>query len=283
MKSRKGIVGKLLSRLRKIDNRYLFLMFFIPVLGDHLVFGTHLRTVDELLVVIAACVGFDILFNLIRHRVWTFPLSGLVTACGTFMLVWSPFYWPYVVAGFLAPYSKQFITFRGRHVFNPTSFGVGTTIYFLKDYAVNGGSFWSGYFILIPYLWIVGILLTIKARRLPVSLAFAISYVVINLLFFYGRSPENLVVMAAPAYILYIFFMISDPKTTPSSLWGQIAFGTALAALDGFLKTQRVLSAQLWSLMVLNVVYSVAIPLIKDLFPKGEVARSEGMKWQSYS
>lgn len=261
------------KRLRAIDSRYLFLFFFMPFFVDQFAFGSLAKPMSCLFLTCLGCLGSDILFNGLRHRVWTFPLSGVVTSCGTFIILWSPYHWPYFLAGALATYSKHFVTFRGRHIFNPTSFGIGLSLYFLKDYAQSGGGAFSGLGFLIPYIYAVGILLAFAAGRLTLSLTYIVSYFVLSLAIFLV-SPEHLLFTATTAFSLFAFFMITDPKTTPRSVKGQIVFALSLTALDGIFKQFRVLNSQIYALMFLNFIYLAVLPTWRELRrrPAGKVS-----------
>lgn len=254
----------MLNAFRKIDPRYLFLCFFLGVFADAFCFGINMKTKTQLLCAILGALGTDIVFNRLRHGKWIFPLSGLVSSCGTFMLISSPYNWPFFLLGFLATYSKHFVTFAGRHVFNPVNFGAAFCLFYLQDFVQSGSSSWSGNFFMLPYLVLFGTLLVMKANSLIICLSYLAAFALVHFLYLAPHLPVNIASFSSPPFMLFIFFMISDPKTTPRQLLPQIAFGASIAVVEGYFKISRILNGGIWALLIVSLVYLFLIPLIKQ-------------------
>ncbi len=256
----------MLNKIKSIDPRYLFLLFFLGVFFDTFYFPTFMKSPAQLALAIIGALGTDILLNFIRHKKWIFPQSGLVSSCGTFMLISSPSYWPFFLLGFLAIYSKHFITWNGRHIFNPVNFGAALVLFYCNDCVQNGASTWSGNFFMIPYLATVGILLTFIAGRLIVSLSYLTFFVMFHHLYLGQFLPANITSLAAPPFMLFIFFMISDPRTSPGKWWHQVLFALAIVIMEGMFKLNKIPNGVLWSLLMASFVYNALIPMMKDLW-----------------
>src|SRR5262249_29957085 len=106
-----------------------------------------------------------------------------------------------------------------------------------------------------------------RAARSDVTLAFLISYAALLI----GRSlwlgePMSIPLhrLESGAIVLFAFFMISDPKTTPDSRSGRILF-SLLVALGAWVVQFKLFRTNglLWSLALL----SMAVPLIDRLLP----------------
>lgn len=139
---------------------------------------------------------------------------------------------------------------RMRHVMNPSNFGIAVILllfpwasiappYQFTEY-IDGGFDW-----LVPAIIItLGTMLNAKlTERMWLILAwvggFALQAIVRGLVF--GTSvPAALAMMSGVAFVLFTNYMITDPGTTPSSKWGQIAFGGGVAAMYGVLTAMSV-------------------------------------------
>ncbi|MFD3337074.1 enediyne biosynthesis protein [Streptomyces sp. NPDC058700] len=139
---------------------------------------------------------------------------------------------------------------RLRHFMNPSNFGIAVILllfpwasiappYHFTEY-LDGGFDW-----LVPAIIItLGTMLNAKlTERMWLILAwvggFALQAIVRGLLFD-TSIPAGLAMMTGVAFVLFTNYMITDPGTTPSSKWGQIAFGGGTAALYGVLTAMSV-------------------------------------------
>ncbi|MBN3932810.1 enediyne biosynthesis protein [Streptomyces verrucosisporus] len=134
---------------------------------------------------------------------------------------------------------------RMRHFMNPSNFGIAVILllfpwasiappYHFTEY-LDGGFDW-----LVPAVIIVlGTMLNAKlTERMWLILAWVGGYVlqaVVRGLLFDTSVPAALAMMTGVAFVLFTNYMITDPGTTPSSKWGQIAFGGGVAAAYGVL------------------------------------------------
>jgi hypothetical protein len=151
------------------------------------------------------------------------------------------------------------MTQRGtRHVFNPSNFGITVTLLLFPWVGIaqpyhftENLSDW-GDWILPGVIVVSGSLLnTFFTRRLPLIVtwlsAFALQALVRHFALDAALSAA-LMPMSGVAFILFTFYMVTDPPTTPSSTLGQVAFGASVAALYGVL-------------MVLHVVFGLFFAL----------------------
>jgi len=162
---------------------------------------------------------------------------------------------------------------RGKHVFNPTNLGLTAAML-----ATGGGPGRTGAVWVSPGQWgnaallgflvaCLGGLVVNRARRSDVTWAFLVSYLGLLL----GRAlwlgqPMGIPLhqLQSGAFLVFTFFMISDPRTTPDSRAGRILFAALVAAGAGTI--QFVLyrpNGLLWSL----AFWSPAVPFIDRLLP----------------
>jgi enediyne biosynthesis protein E5 len=162
--------------------------------------------------------------------------------------------------------SKFVIRVNGKHLFNPTNFGIVSMILLSDQVWVSPGQ-WGSAALFAFFMACLGGLVVNRAARSDVTIAFLAC--IIALLF--GRSIWLNEPLAIPihrvengALLLFAFFMISDPKTTPNSRAGRIVFA-ALVAIGAWYVQFRLFRTNglLWSL----AVFSMSVPLIDWLLP----------------
>jgi enediyne biosynthesis protein E5 len=171
-----------------------------------------------------------------------------------------------VAAAVVTIAAKFIIRFRGKHIFNPTNGGIVAVMLVTDGAWVSPGQWGSVAFFAFLMACLGGIVVN-RASRSDVTFAFITCYCAL----LFGRSLYLGEPMTIPlhrlqsgALLLFTFFMISDPKTTPDSRAGRVLFA-ALVAFGGWYVQFRLFRTNglLWSL----ALFSVAVPLIDRLLP----------------
>ena len=171
-----------------------------------------------------------------------------------------------IVTATVAIVSKFALRWRGKHVFNPTNFGLVAMMLVAGRVWVSPGQ-WGSAATFGFLMASAGCLVVTRAGRTDVTLVFLGAWAAVLL----ARSTwlgEPLAIpvhrLESGALILFAFFMISDPKTTPDSRVGRALFAGLVAA--GAYVVQFVLfrtNGLLWSL----AVASLLVPVIDWLLP----------------
>lgn len=193
-------------------------------------------------------------------------LSPVITALGTSLLLRSDAFWVPPLAGFLAISSKFVFRKAGRHLFNPTTFGLGATL-LLTAHAWCSPSEWVENRAVLAWIVIVGLAVVHRAFRSDVTLAFLGAWAALQAgrVLYLGQPLDVLLhQLTVGSLIIFAFFMISDPKTTPSHRVSRVLFGAGVAVL-GF-TLQRSLwwtNGLVWSLLLCAPL----VPLLDRLFP----------------
>ena len=170
-------------------------------------------------------------------------------------------------AGVVTIASKFLLRVNGKHLFNPTNFGLVAML------LATGGAVWVspgqwGNVAFFAFLMVcAGGLVVMRAARSDVTLAFIASYLALVI----GRSLWLGEPFAIPlhrlqsgALLLFTFFMISDPRTTPDSRAGRIAFAMLVAWGAWYVQFRMFrTNGLLWSL----AVFSLCTPLLDWLLP----------------
>ena len=171
-----------------------------------------------------------------------------------------------VAAASVAVASKFLIRIGHKHVFNPTNVAVVTLLLLSDRVWVSPGQWGSAAWFAF-LMASAGSLVVTRAARADVTLAFLASWIVLVA----GRSwwlGEPLAIplhrFQSGALLLFAFFMISDPKTTPDSRVGRLIFA-ALVAFGAWYWQFRLFRTNglLWSL----AACSCLVPLIDRWLP----------------
>jgi Na+-transporting NADH:ubiquinone oxidoreductase subunit NqrB len=171
-----------------------------------------------------------------------------------------------VLAAVVTIAGKFIVRVRGKHIFNPTNGGIVAMMLLTNDVWVSPGQWGSAAFFAFLMACAGGIVVN-RAARADVTYAFIAFYAALV----FGRSVylgEPLTIplhrLESGALLLFTFFMISDPKTTPDSRAGRLLFA-ALVAFGAWYVQFRLFRTNglLWSL----AVWSIAVPVIDRLLP----------------
>ncbi|NNE57046.1 MAG: hypothetical protein HKN36_02965 [Hellea sp.] len=163
------------------------------------------------------------------------PRSPLISALSLTILLRTGSIWLSIAAAILAIASKYLIRVRGKHIFNPANFGLVIVALLFSGAWISPGQ-WGTAPIFAIFLAGMGGVVTGKAKRWDVSLAFIGCYAAL----IFGRAFWLGDPLAIPihqlqngALLIFTFFMISDPKTTPNARMGRVLYA-ALVASIGF-------------------------------------------------
>jgi len=171
-----------------------------------------------------------------------------------------------VVAAIVTIAAKSLIRVDGKHLFNPTNVGLVAMLLLTNRVWVSPGQ-WGAAAFFAFLLACVGSLVVNRAARSDVTFAFLLAYAS----FVVGRSlylGEPLTIpwhrLESGALVLFAFFMISDPKTTPDSRIGRVLFAM-LVAFGAWYVQFRLFRTNglLWSL----AACSILVPIINRIAP----------------
>ena len=195
------------------------------------------------------------------------PRSALISALSLCLLLRSEALWLAAVAAVAAIASKFALRWNDKHLFNPTNFALVSLLLCADGRVwVSPGQWGSGAFFGFLMACVGGLVVT-RAARADVTLAFLTAYVAL----LFGRSLWLGEPMSIPlhriqngALLLFAFFMISDPKTTPDSRAGRILFAALVALGAAFVQFKLFrTNGLLWSL----AACSFLVPMLDWLLP----------------
>jgi hypothetical protein len=229
----------------------------IHVLGQ---IGLGFRvSVPQILLAILVCAVIEVGWTLSKTGTLVWPASAMLTGSGVALILrlsdmqsndhwsWQGWYVFALVAG-LSLLTKYVIRYRGSHIFNPSNVGLVAAFLLLGSTRIEPLDFWwaplDGWMIAAYLIILVGgLLITARLHLLGMSAAFWLTLAAgIGILAASGHcmtarwSFEPVcgthfwwVIVLSPEILIFLFFMITDPKTTPAGRVARITFGVAVA------------------------------------------------------
>lgn len=242
----------------------------IAVLASLLVYGVTCLDFDISPAQASLTIGTCLLTQFVCTRLWKLPSfdprSALISALSLCLLLRTNFLTLVALAAVVTIAGKFVLRIGGKHVFNPTNFGLVFMIVLTGHVWVSPGQ-WGNVAFFAFLMACLGGLVVNRAARSDVTYAFLATYIALVV----GRSVwlgESLAIpihrLQSGALLLFTFFMISDPKTTPDSRAGRLLFA-ALVAWGAWYVQFRIFRTNglLWSLALASAI----VPLIDRLLP----------------
>ncbi len=171
--------------------------------------------------------------------------SALISALSLVLLLRTDMLFIAALAAIVAIVSKRYLRFNGHHLFNPSAFAL-VVVTGLSSHAYLSPGQWGALGLFAFGVMGIGLLVVTRAQRLDVSLAFLLSFAALVLFRgWYLGDPIEIAwhQLQSGALLLFAFFMITDPKTTPVSARPRIVFGVLVSALTFVLQFYFYVSA----------------------------------------
>ena len=167
--------------------------------------------------------------------------------------------WPFVIGGFLAIASKYVLRYRDNHLWNPTNFAIVALLLVAPDRISVLSQQWGNDLPTNLVIWAFGLVIAARVRVLHITLTYVASFLLLNGLrsVAFGQPvlPE-LAPITGPMYQLFVFFMITDPRTVVRGRRRQIAVAVAVAVAEGVIRSA---SDRGWPL---PIAFNAAPPLV---------------------
>lgn len=240
---------------RVLDNRFTPPVFItlILLLGN-LSFGI-LESYQKTLLAIVTSMVAEMLLGRIFLGKWPHPSSAYITGISVGILLRSPAFWPYALCAALSITSKYTLRVRGRHLCNPSNFGI-CALLFLASSSVAGLSIqWGNNFASLIVIWVLGSLILWRAKRFQITATYVVSFLLLALLRAHITGDPwqaEISPITGPMYQLFMFFMITDPKTTVRSKKWQCVVAICVAIVEMLLRLDQSVYAPLYALFIVG-------------------------------
>src|SRR6266446_5412046 len=238
-------------RWLSFDNRFLPPVFITCILlAGHLSFGM-LESYQKTALAIVAAIITEIILSKIFVGKWPHLASAYITGISVGILIRSPAFWPYALCSVISVMSKYVLRVKGRHIWNPSNFGIAVLLFLAPETMAVLSIQWGNNYWSLLVIWILGSIIIWRARRFHISATYVVSF----LLFAFLRSwitgdpwQAEVAPITGPMYQLFVFFMITDPKTTVKSKIGQCVVAFCVALAEFILRLDQVVYAPIFAL-----------------------------------
>ncbi len=255
-----------MTRRYRLDPR----IYQISMLAALLVYGVLRLDLEVRPLAAVALLGAALLTQAACTRLFHLPAfdpkSALISGLSLCLLLRSNSAALAVLAAVVTIGSKFVLRLRGKHIFNPTNFGLVAMIVGTGKIWVSPGQWGNAAFLAFLFACLGGLVVN-RAERSDVTYAFLSFYLAV----LFGRAlwlgaPFSIPLhqLANGAFLLFTFFMISDPRTTPDARSGRIVFAGLVAVVAG---TITFVLYRTNGLLFALALCSPLVPLIDLLLP----------------
>ena len=249
----------------KPDPRW-FQIFSLTLL---LAYGVTVLHFDVTVASVSVVLGLAMFFQWLFSKIYSLPRteykSALISGLSLCLLMRADSPVWFVLGALLTIGSKFVIRARGKHLFNPTNFGIAVLLLASDRVWVSPGQ-WGSATVFAFFISCLGGMVVFRALRSDTAIAFLLCYPGLLLLRAF-RLGDPFVIplhqLENGALLLFAFFMISDPRTTPNTRIGRFTFCLLVSLIAYHLRfTHFTPNALLYSLLFCTPV----VPLLDLLF-----------------
>src|SRR5438105_9055953 len=229
------------QRGSKLDPRYLiaFLITLVLVAAEfryHMVGGY-----DRLLLALATCMATEALLSWFDRGKVVNLQSAYISGISLTLLIkpQGGALWPFLVGGFLAISSKYVLRYRENHLWNPTNFAISALLLLAADRVSVLSHQFGNDITTNMVIWIFGLIIAARVGVLHITLTYVASFLILNT----ARAaalgmpvlPE-IAPITGPMYQLFVFFMITDPRTVVRGRRRQIVVAILIAVMETLIR-----------------------------------------------
>src|ERR1700734_1857098 len=238
-----------------LDNRYIAPAFITCILlVGHLSFGI-LESYPKTLLAIVTSIALELALGRIFLHKWLNLASAYISGISVGILVRSPAYWPYVLCAAISIMYKYVLRVKGRHIWNPSNFGISVLLFLAADTVASLSIQWGNYLLPMVVIWVLGSLIIARLHRFHITGIYVASFLAFAFLrSWMTHSPwqSEVAPITGPMYQLFIFFMITDPRTTVRTKRGQCIVVFLVALLEMVLRLNQVVYAPFYALFIVG-------------------------------
>ena len=226
---------------KKVDPRYLIaflitLVLLAAQLRYHM-FGGY----DRLVLSLAVCLVTEALLSWFDRGKVVNLLSAYISGISLTLLLkpQGGALWPFALGGFIAISSKYVLRYRDNHLWNPTNFAVSALLLAAPDRVSVLSHQFGNDLTTNLVIWTFGLIIAARVGVIHITLTYVASFLLLNtvraLAFGQPVLPE-IAPITGPMYQLFVFFMITDPRTIVRGRRKQILVVVAIAVMETLIR-----------------------------------------------
>jgi enediyne biosynthesis protein E5 len=239
----------------QFDKRYLApLLVTMVLIAGQVSFG-FLESWSRTALAIATAIASEMILGRVFTGGYPHLASAYVSGISVGILVRSPEYWPYALCAAISITSKYLIRVDGRHIFNPSNLGMVAMLVLAADTVAGLSVQWGNNLLPLLAVWCFGAAIIASLGRFHITFTYVAAFVLFSLVRAQVTGHPWLSEVApitGPMYQLFIFFMITDPKTTVRPKWAQALVAFLVAAVEAVLRLMEFVHAPYYALFLVG-------------------------------
>jgi Na+-transporting NADH:ubiquinone oxidoreductase subunit NqrB len=229
------------ERASRIDPRYLIAFLITLVLVAAQLRYHMLGSYDRLVVALGVCMATEALFSWFDRGKVVNLLSAYISGISLTLLLkpQGGALWPFALGGFIAISSKYVLRYRGNHLWNPTNFAVSALLLLAADRVSVLSHQFGNDLTTNLIIWIFGLIIAARVGVLHITLTYVASFLLLNSVRATALGMPVLPEIApitGPMYQLFVFFMITDPRTIVRGRRNQIVVAILIAVMETLIR-----------------------------------------------
>jgi Na+-translocating ferredoxin:NAD+ oxidoreductase RnfD subunit len=246
-----------LARFFSPENRYLPPMLITTILLVGQISYGLLESFTRTALAILVAIVCELVLGKLSSGKFPNLASSYITGISVGILTRSPAAWPFALCSAISITSKYVIRWKGRHLWNPSNFAICVLLLLApKDFSTLsiqwGNNIWP-----MLIVWTLGALITWRVKRFHITATYVLSFCAFaalrGVITGHGFLAE-VAPITGPMYQLFIFFMITDPKTTVKPKWAQCLVAVMVASMEMVLRLAENIHAPYYALTIVGPV-----------------------------
>jgi Na+-transporting NADH:ubiquinone oxidoreductase subunit NqrB len=226
------------TKMFGLDTRFVppILITLILLVGQ--MFSGFLESYPQTILAILTAIVFEIVLSKFITGKFPHLASAYISGISVGILVRSPeIYWTFALCAAISITSKYVLRVKDRHLWNPSNFGISFMLFFAPFAVASLSIQWGNNLYAMMVIWLLGSVIVYRLKRFHITITYVLSFLFLSFVRSQFTGHPFLAEVApitGAMYQLFIFFMITDPKTTVrSSKFAQcfVAFMVAFAEM----------------------------------------------------
>ena len=247
------------TKMFGLDTRFIAPITITLILLVGQIFSGFLESYTQTALAIVTAIVLEIALS--KLMVGKFPhlASAYISGISVGILVRSPgIYWTFALCAAISITSKYVLRIKDRHLWNPSNFGISFMLFFAPFAVASLSIQWGNNLYPMLTVWLLGSIIVYRLKRFHITLTYILSF----LFFSFVRSNitghpflAEVAPITGAMYQLFIFFMITDPKTTVrSSKAAQMLVAFTIALVEMLLRLTENVHAPYFALFIVGPI-----------------------------
>ena len=203
-------------------------LLFVLILGSFFAFVPLSWSDIGVILMFTFCVEHLFLY-LNKSRDFYFSYAGFSTAIGVIFLIYSTSVWIYLIIIMLGLLQKHFLLLHNKHFFNPSNFALIMALLFFYDDAHLISGQLGDDFLFTMVVFVLAMSILVRVKRWLIPIVFVLFYLIFQYLLIVLYDPvlffeEIYHRFYSVTFMLFIYFMLTDPAVTSTNWRGQVLF-----------------------------------------------------------